>query len=164
MDLTDADMDPTDLGTDHPADMDAPAVDNADASDTTYDGEDPTEGADNAPTRRTRRTWQPTRRALDAQGYTATAELDEPLTYEEAVASPQSNAWLTAMQEELAALSAHNTWELAQLPAGARPIPVKWVYKIKRNTDSSIERYKARLVAKGFASAKASTSTKCLPR
>jgi hypothetical protein len=33
---------------------------------------------------------------------------------------------------------------------GKNVIDCKWVYKIKRKTDGSIDRYKARLVAKGF--------------
>jgi hypothetical protein len=33
---------------------------------------------------------------------------------------------------------------------GTNIIDCKWVYKIKRKSDGSIDRYKARLVAKGF--------------
>ena len=32
-----------------------------------------------------------------------------------------------------------------------KPIGCRWVYKVKYNTDSSINRYKAWLVAKGYA-------------
>ncbi|CAJ2640747.1 unnamed protein product [Trifolium pratense] len=54
------------------------------------------------------------------------------------------------MQHELTALANNNTWIIVDLPAGVKPIGNKWVYKIKRKADGSIDRYKARLVAKGY--------------
>ncbi|KAM1059197.1 hypothetical protein ACFX2B_023753 [Malus domestica] len=54
------------------------------------------------------------------------------------------------MADELEALHANGTWTLTPLPPGKVPIACKWVYKLKHNSDGSIERYKARLVAKGF--------------
>ena len=39
---------------------------------------------------------------------------------------------------------------MVDLPSGRRSIENKWVLKIKRKTDESIERYKAQLVAKGY--------------
>jgi len=39
---------------------------------------------------------------------------------------------------------------LVDLPSGRRSIENKWVLKIKRKVDGSIERYKARLVVKGY--------------
>uniref|UniRef100_A0AAV1VFK5 Reverse transcriptase Ty1/copia-type domain-containing protein n=1 Tax=Peronospora matthiolae TaxID=2874970 RepID=A0AAV1VFK5_9STRA len=38
----------------------------------------------------------------------------------------------------------------AKLPRGQGAIGTKWVFKIKRKADGSVEKYKARLVAKGF--------------
>lgn len=37
-----------------------------------------------------------------------------------------------------------------ELPYGAKPIGLKWVFKLKRNADGSINKYKSRLVAKGY--------------
>jgi hypothetical protein len=54
------------------------------------------------------------------------------------------------MDEEFASLLENGTWELEKLLLGFKALPVKWVYKIKRDANGNIERYKARLVAKGY--------------
>nr|KYP55970.1 Retrovirus-related Pol polyprotein from transposon TNT 1-94 [Cajanus cajan] len=54
------------------------------------------------------------------------------------------------MDEEFGAIERNKTWELTNLPEGARPIGVKWVYKKKMNVEGEVERYKARLVVKGY--------------
>ncbi|WVZ11776.1 hypothetical protein V8G54_016306 [Vigna mungo] len=71
----------------------------------------------------------------------------EPTCYYIASKQPQ---WVTAMHAELDALQANNTWELTTLPPNKTAIGCRWIYKIKYNSDGSIERYKARLVAKGY--------------
>jgi hypothetical protein len=74
----------------------------------------------------------------------------DPVSVKEALASEEAEQWQRAMDEEMASLLENQTWTLEPLPEGVKPIPVKWVFKIKRNANGSIERYKARLVAKGF--------------
>ena len=54
------------------------------------------------------------------------------------------------MKEELNALEKNDTWKIVHLPKDKKPVGCKWVYKIKYNSDGTIERYKARLVAKGY--------------
>ena len=80
--------------------------------------------------------------------YTATISQDiEPRSYTEAASIPQ---WQAAMQSELAALEANNIWSLTSLPPGKTPIGCRWIYKIKRHSDGTIERHKAQFVAKGY--------------
>jgi hypothetical protein len=79
-----------------------------------------------------------------------TGHLIEPQTYKEALESPQSDLWRTAMDKEFNSLLENQTWELVECPLGVKPVPMKWVYKITRNADGSVERFKAWLVAKGF--------------
>lgn len=55
------------------------------------------------------------------------------------------------MKEELSSLVKNDTYDLVALPKGMKAIECRWVFRIKRNKDGSIERYKARLVARGFA-------------
>jgi hypothetical protein len=54
------------------------------------------------------------------------------------------------MDEEMRSLLENGTWELVERPEGVKPIPMKWVYKVKQDAQRNVERYKSRLVAKGF--------------
>ena len=74
---------------------------------------------------------------------------DDP-TLNQAMACIHRERWLEAMLDELHFLSEHGVFELCELPAGCRPLPAKWVLKIKRGAQGEIERFKARYVAKGF--------------
>jgi transposase InsO family protein len=65
-------------------------------------------------------------------------------------AALQDPKWVTAMQAEMNAFQANQTWELVPLPAGEKTVGCKWVFTVKYMADSSVDRYKARLVAKGF--------------
>jgi hypothetical protein len=58
--------------------------------------------------------------------------------------------WKAAMDEEYDALIKNNTWHLVPSRHGQNVIDGKWVYKVKRKADGTVDRYKARLVAKGF--------------
>ncbi|XP_074377072.1 uncharacterized protein LOC141718593 [Apium graveolens] len=71
----------------------------------------------------------------------------EPSSYKEAIKYPE---WQKAISAEIAALEANRTWSLVKLPPGKKPISCKWVFKVKQNSDGTIERYKARLVVRGF--------------
>jgi hypothetical protein len=58
--------------------------------------------------------------------------------------------WRNAMQLEFNALLHNQTWSLVPPQASQNPVRCKWVFKLKRKANGSIERHKARLVAKGF--------------
>jgi histone deacetylase 1/2 len=79
--------------------------------------------------------------------YGLSAISSEPRTVAEAM---QNNSWKKAMDVEYTALMKNKTWHLVPPEQGRNIIDCKWVYKIKRKADGSIDQYKARLVAKGF--------------
>ena len=70
-----------------------------------------------------------------------------PSSYNEA---SKESVWRQAMEEELDSIEKNETWEMVTPPPGCKPIDLKWVYKIKRNSHGDIVRYKARLVSKGY--------------
>lgn len=76
---------------------------------------------------------------------------DEPATYEEAIRGNNRAHWVNAMANEYDSLMKNRTWILVESPCDQKVIDNRWVYKIKQNTDGSIERYKARLVVRGFS-------------
>jgi transposase InsO family protein len=97
--------------------------------------------------RRSGRVHQPPSEWWRATGLLA---VEEPDTITEAMDSPQAEEWKLAMTEEMASLMKNGTWKLVDCPLGVTPVPVKWVFKVKRDSSGNIERFKARLVAKGF--------------
>ncbi|KAG2812911.1 Retrovirus-related Pol polyprotein from transposon TNT 1-94 [Phytophthora cactorum] len=85
-----------------------------------------------------------------ANAVEAAVDLSEPSTFQEAVNGPDQVHWRKAIRAELKSMRLRGVFRAAKLPNGQRAIGTKWVFKIKRKADGSIEKYKARLVAKGF--------------
>ena len=77
--------------------------------------------------------------------------IDEPSNVHEAITGEYSSEWKNAMESEYNSLLENNTWDLVPPPENKNVIGSKWVYKVKRNADGSIERFKARLVAQGYS-------------
>ena len=71
----------------------------------------------------------------------------EPRHFRAALGIPH---WRDAMEKEFDALQKNDTWRLVLPKSGVNIIDSKWVFKVKRHADGTIERYKARPVAKGF--------------
>lgn len=76
---------------------------------------------------------------------------DEPLSYEDAMASPFRVKWQAAMQAEYESLLHNGVWILVERPLDKNVVKCKWVYKIKQDTSGNFDKYKARLVARGFS-------------
>ncbi|BBG96685.1 hypothetical protein Prudu_005555 [Prunus dulcis] len=66
----------------------------------------------------------------------------DPVTFEEAY---KSLKWREAMDMEMRAIQKNETWELTTLPAGAKRIGVKWVFKTKLNEKGDVDKHKADL-------------------
>ena len=59
--------------------------------------------------------------------------------------------WEAAMHEEIKALHQNNTLELVPKPNEVELITCKWIFKLKKKVDGTVDRYKACLVAYGFS-------------
>lgn len=58
--------------------------------------------------------------------------------------------WQRAMDSELKSFEDLTVWTPCALQKGRKALPCKWVLRIKRNPDGTIDKYKARLVVKGY--------------
>ena len=56
---------------------------------------------------------------------------DEPMNYEEAMMSPDSDKWLEAMKSEIGSMYENKVWTLVDLPDDRRPMENKWIFKNK---------------------------------
>jgi hypothetical protein len=57
------------------------------------------------------------------------ALMEEPLSYQEDAGDAE---WVAPMDSEMQSINKNQTWELVKLPAGHKPICLKWVYKLSR--------------------------------
>lgn len=73
---------------------------------------------------------------------------EEPGSVQEAMSE---QCWRQAMQAEMQAIEANQTWEVSVLPPKHKAIGLKWVFKVKKDPEGKVIKYKARLVAKGYA-------------
>ncbi|KAL5563338.1 hypothetical protein UlMin_033085 [Ulmus minor] len=71
----------------------------------------------------------------------------EPTTATQAL---KDQKWRRAMSQEYDALVRNGTWELVPPASSHNIVGCKWIVRIKRHSNGSIDRYKGRLVAKGF--------------
>ena len=74
-------------------------------------------------------------------------ETIEPTCVSQALSQPQ---WCDAMSSELTALMKHGTWDLVPIPLSCNLVGCKWVFRVKRKPNGSVDRFKARLVATGY--------------
>ncbi|GKF05721.1 zinc finger, CCHC-type containing protein [Tanacetum coccineum] len=75
---------------------------------------------------------------------------DDPKTFDEAMKSQDVSFWKEAINDMIDFIMGNNTWVLADLPPGCKPLGCKWIFKRKLKVDGTIEKFKARLVIKGF--------------
>jgi len=63
--------------------------------------------------------------------------------------SPDSQKWVSAMDDDIKSLQLNDTYTLTEPPTNKSVVGGKWVFDIKGNPETPI--YKARYVAKGYS-------------
>ncbi|CAA7040888.1 unnamed protein product [Microthlaspi erraticum] len=70
----------------------------------------------------------------------------EPKSYAQAI---KDENWRFAVTDEIDALDINDTFTIEELPEGKQALGSMWVFRIKHQSDGTVERYKARLVVLG---------------
>ena len=100
----------------------------------------------------TQRCSQQEKRKADQYGFSYNlSTIEEPVSVKDALMQKE---WIDAMNSEMDSLHDNDVWDLVELPKDQNVVGSKWVFKLKRNEDSSVERCKARHVAQGYSQEK----------
>ena len=83
--------------------------------------------------------------------YSVILSPDDPKTYHQAVSSPDSNHWESAIETELGNMQRLKVWSTAPPSKEIRPLTTTWVFKRKTDQDGNLTKYKARLCVRGFS-------------
>lgn len=71
-----------------------------------------------------------------------------PLKPSQQLQALKDSRWRNAMSDEFNALLRNGTWDLVPPNSSENLVGCKWVFRIKRKPDGSVDKFKARLVAK----------------
>jgi len=74
----------------------------------------------------------------------------DPKTVQEAWSRSNWPKWKEVMDRKIGSLEHAGTWTTIPCPHGKNIVGCKWVFRLKRKADGSIDKYKAHLVARGF--------------
>ena len=96
---------------------------------------------------------QPPARLIEEGIYNAEVlvDINEPSTIREAWEGDYYTHWRNATASEYESLMSNHTWDLVPLSKGKNVVGSRWVFKVKRNNDGTVDRFKARLVAQGYS-------------
>ena len=83
---------------------------------------------------------------LELVNLSSAPDLPEPLTHREAMSRVDTLWWKEACEEEYQSLMDNNVWMVVDLPPGKKAVGSKWVFKLKKLPDGSIDHFKARVV------------------
>ena len=79
-------------------------------------------------------------------------DLPKAGNYKEAMRGPLRRYWAGATKTELNNMTAQGVWKLVPTPkdgSASNPIRLKWVLKIKKKADSTVDKFRARICAQG---------------
>ncbi len=82
----------------------------------------------------------------------ANVAVDEDLSrmsYKQAMATPQHKQWLESVNNEMKSLVDLKVYSIVDVPADVKPLPCRFLFKVKFNSDNQPERFKARAVVGG---------------
>jgi hypothetical protein len=72
----------------------------------------------------------------------------KPSSFQEAVQDP---TWVDVMVEEYDSIVKNSAWEIVPRLVDKSMVGLRWIYKVKKAADGSVEKYKAKIVAWVFS-------------
>jgi hypothetical protein len=76
---------------------------------------------------------------------------EEQKFYRQAISGPDADLCDSPIESEIDTLQHNHTWDIVDRASDRKIIDSKWVFKIKRLSDGSVDKFRCRLVAKRFS-------------